>query len=624
MKTYATFASSTGFQNRTNVVYAGANDGLLHGFRSGSFTSPTTYNPANNDGYEVLAYMPGRIVNTIQSATLPATGTLPVYNSPNNFSDPQYGHRFDVDASPGTGDLYYSGQWHTWLVGGLGPGGESIYVLDVTDPTQFTEANAASVVIGEWSTSISSTTTTSTTTGGVTTNTSTSVPPYVASTSLNCVNDTGTACGNHLGKTYGVPEIRRFHNGSWGAVFGNGGGSVGGDAGIYVMLVNPSTGPTGGGITFYYLSTSTGSTASPNGIYYIASADFDGDHISDYVYAGDLLGNIWRFDLTSTTPAQWGVTNSAGKSVNSGGGSATPLFTTPNGQPITSQVIVATIATPSGNPRVMVEFGTGQETPMSNSSSAKFLSSQQALYGIWDWNFGPWNLKSSVIFDSLPNGGFSAPATLSGVANLQQQSITGTFSATVANTGSDYRTLSSIPICWADTAGCTQFGWYLNLVSGNAYSPDPAIPQNGNANYNNTPVVWEQIIYNPVLAGGAFIINTTIPPAAAATMCFSSAVSGWTMAIDPTTGGALTAGFFDNPGTHAPINVTVSQSGVNGPTTSTVPVSGAAFSGSGSVSIMMGGSQAYALLQGPNGALLPPVTLPGNYTGKRLTWTQRR
>ena len=53
------------------------------------------------------------------------------------------------------------------------------------------------------------------------------------------------------------PQIRRFHNGSWGAVFGNGSGSMNGDAGIYVMLVDPR--PHGGGITFYYLSTSTGS-----------------------------------------------------------------------------------------------------------------------------------------------------------------------------------------------------------------------------------------------------------------------------------------------------------------------------------------------------------------------------
>ncbi len=100
-----------------------------------------------------------------------------------------------------------------------------------------------------------------------------------------------------------------------------------GDAGIYVMLVDP----TSGGITFYYLSTSTGSTTTPNGIFYATPADLDGDHITDYVYAGDLLGNIWRFDLTSTNPGKWGVTNAAGTSTTASGGSATPLFTTPDG-----------------------------------------------------------------------------------------------------------------------------------------------------------------------------------------------------------------------------------------------------------------------------------------------------
>ena len=123
-QTYSNFASSAGMQNRTNVVYAGANDGFLHGFRSGYFSAPNAYQPAMNDGYEVLAYMPGYIVNSIQNATMPDL----------NYSDPQYGHKYDVDAPPGTGDLFYGGQWHTWLVGGLGAGGNAIYALDITNP----------------------------------------------------------------------------------------------------------------------------------------------------------------------------------------------------------------------------------------------------------------------------------------------------------------------------------------------------------------------------------------------------------------------------------------------------------------------------------------------------------
>ena len=130
---------------RTNVVYAGANDGMLHGFRSGYFSAPNVYDNANNDGAEMVAYVPGYIVNTIQTTT-----------AANNYSDPQYGHHFDVDAAPGTGDLFYGGAWHTWLVGGLGPGGNAIYALDITNPGEggamnFSEASASSTVLGEWS-----------------------------------------------------------------------------------------------------------------------------------------------------------------------------------------------------------------------------------------------------------------------------------------------------------------------------------------------------------------------------------------------------------------------------------------------------------------------------------------
>lgn len=586
-QTFTSFASTSGYQARTNVVYAGANDGMLHAFRTGYFSSPTSYQAASNDGYEIMAYVPGYIVNSIQTNF-----------DPNNYSDPQYGHRFDVDAAPGTGDLFFGGQWHTWLIGGLGPGGNAIYALDITNPgmsgaSNFSEANAANTVIGEWS-------------------------YQNGTTNLTCANDAGpaTPCGYNLGKTYGTPQIRRFHNGMWGAVFGNGQGSLNGDGGIYVMLVDP----TSGAVTFYYLSTSTGSAATPNGIYYAAPADLDGDFIADYVYAGDLLGNVWRFDLTSTNPAAWGVTNAAGTSTVANGGAPTPLFTTPGGQPITSAVVAAAISG-SASPRILIEFGTGQVTAMTNFSAAQYATSQQALYGIWDWNLGAWNAKSSSQYAILPNGAATAPSSpLSGTGSLQQQLIGGPYTATVAGTGSDYRTLTNHPICWADTTGCTQFGWYVNLVSGNAYSIDPADPQNGNPAYAHAPVVYEQVIFNPVLELGAFIVNTTIPPANAPTMCFSSAQSGWTMAIDPTTGGSFVQSFFATPATHSFLNVTTTNAGGS----STSPVSGVAFGATGSMSILQGGTQWYGLTQTGTGPQLPPINPVGNYKGSRITWTQRR
>jgi type IV pilus assembly protein PilY1 len=295
------------------------------------------------------------------------------------------------------------------------------------------------------------------------------------------------------------------------------------------------------------------------------------------------------------------------------------LFTTPAGQPITTKVVVASVAG-TMNPRVLVEFGTGWQTPLTNFSAGTYSTSQQSLFGIWDWNLTGWNANSAVQYTSLPGGGIGAPATLSGTGTLVQQVISGPYAATVAGTGSDYRTLTSYPVCYADAAGCSQFGWFINLVSGNAYAPDPANPQTGNPQYASAPVVWEQVTFNPTLAAGAFIINTTIPPANAATMCYSAGASGWTMAVNPATGGAFTNSFFGTPA-HNFLNVT--QTTANG--TISTPVSGIALGGTGSASIVVGGTQSYLVTQTVSGVgALVSVNPPGGTKGSRLTWIERR
>src|SRR5262249_55066431 len=150
------------------------------------------------------------------------------------------GHNFFEDATPGTGDVFYNNAWHTWLVGGLGAGGSAIFALDVTNPgpgipaaggnSAFAEGQASSLVIGEWNAS-----------------------------NITCANVSN--CGQNLGNTYGTPQLRRLHDGRWAVIFGNGLGSSTGDAGIYIMTLNPSNAAP----TFYYLSTGRGSSGSPNG-----------------------------------------------------------------------------------------------------------------------------------------------------------------------------------------------------------------------------------------------------------------------------------------------------------------------------------------------------------------------
>jgi type IV pilus assembly protein PilY1 len=499
-QSYTSYATAQ--QGRLNVVYVGANDGFLHGFRSGSFDASGNFvnNAATpNDGYEVMAYMPGAVLNTIHNAGNPAL----------DFSNIQYGHNFYVDATPGDGDLFYGGVWHTWLVGGLGAGGAAIYALDVTNPsTAFTEANAVNVVVGEWNPA-----------------------------TLACTNVAG--CGNSLGNTYGTPQIRRFHNGMWGAVFGNGFGSSSGDAGIYVMTIDPNSGAR----TFYYLSASKAGTS--DGIAYTSPADIDGDHVVDYVYAGDLLGNLWRFDLTSSNPAQWALT------------STTPMFKTPAGQPITTQVVPLITTQTTSLPRVMVDFGTGQQIPLTNASPTSYATGSQALYGIWDWNMSSWNLKAAQKFASLPS-----PQSVT-LGTLSTQSVLGTFTSAAGN---QFRTISSNPVCWAGSSTCAsgannQFGWSLSL-----------------------PGVAEQIIFNPTLQLGVFLVNSTIPPSTDPYQCLATTTTGWTFGISPSNGGTFaTSTFGDNANSFVTYNNQV--------------VGAVNTNGTGSSSVVLAGGHSFLVMQ---------------------------
>jgi type IV pilus assembly protein PilY1 len=533
---YATFKSS-GAQTRLNVVYVGANDGLLHGFRTGSYSAANIFVNANNDGREVLAYMPGAVIsgtNNIRGNNIPpnVAGVDPTLD----FSDPQYGHNYFVDATPGSGDLFYGGKWHTWLVGGLGAGGRVIYALDVTNPGNFSEANAASLVRGEWS-----------------------------STTISCVNVGG--CGANLGNTYGTPQIRRFHNGKWGAVFGNGLNTANGSVGIFVMIVDPASGAA----TFYYFGAN--GTAAGNGIAYATPVDLDGDNITDYVYAGDLKGHVWRFDLTSSNPAAWAA-------------APAPLFTTPGGQPISTKLVVASTPATSGPPRIMVDFGTGSQSPFTNTGAATYAAGGQSLYGIWDWNVGGlsgWNSKHSTQYASL-----AAPQNFT-ASDLVTQTIT---------TDITTRSITNNPVCWQGSSDCAsgnnQFGWVV------------ALPGSG-----------EQIVFSPTLEVGLFLVNTLIPAINSPLMCSSQLASGFTMAISPTTGGSFTNSVFADPTTGSFL---------------TKNINGMQWSGTGSGSVVTGGgtgtlgSNVYFITQTVSGSPLPPqrINPPGGKQGGRLTWIERR
>ncbi len=555
-QTYPQFVTAA--QTRMNVVYVGSNDGLMHGFRTGSYDANGNFvTGANNgnDGLEVLAYMPGAVVQTIHSAT-------------NNvdYSNPQYGHNFFVDAIPGTGDVFYGGQWHTWLVGGLGPGGSAIFALDITNPgpgqplnNLFSEGSAASLVIGEWNAS-----------------------------TITCVNVSG--CGSSVGNTYGTPQTRRLHDGKWAVIFGNGYGSASGDAGIYVMTIDPTTAAK----TFYYLSTHVGSPISPNGIAFASPADLDGDHITDYVYAGDLQGNLWRFDLTSNSEASWAV-------------SPGPVFKTAAGQPITTGIVIASGApSPGMQAQLMLMFGTGQKTPLTNTSPTSYAAGTQSLYGVWDWNMAAWNARASVMYASLSPAatGLSTSNNYTTPSNLQQQTVT------VNATTLDREIANNANICWAGQSSCAsnkQFGWYLNL-------PGPQ----------------EQVIFGPELVLQALTVNTIVPAANSPTSCANQSDTGFTYVVNAMTGGRFNQVFLPaseaansaintNPKYTDSIAVAI-QTNATGTSFITSNAAGTRFLVYETNQVESGSGIAGNNIAG--GTL--GLNLPSNNTGRRLSWIERR
>lgn len=591
-------------QTRTNVVYVGANDGMLHGFRSGSFNASgvfdTTSSGAPNDGTEVLAYVPGALLQSVSNGSTagcasnpmastlstaqnihgvtPAIGSTAACTASSlDYSNQNYGHNFFVDATPGSGDLFYNNAWHTWLVGGLGAGGAAVYALDVTDPgtgttNNFTEANAAHLVIGEWT------------------------PANMA-----CVGDTsGNACATKLGSVYGMPIIRRLHDGRWALIFGNGLGSAAGDAGIFVMTISGYNGtsqlPT---MTTYYLSTATGSTGSPNGIASVTSADLDGDHIADYVYAGDLQGNLWRFDLTSQSESNWAVTPGA-------------LFKTPTGQPITTQVVVASGTSAAGANTLMIGLGTGQKTPVSNVAAVNYQQSQQSLYGVWDWNMGTatvgWNAHSPTQYASLTSSTTNPPPYTYTLSATQLDSIAVSANATAytvngASLGENSGSTSQTPVCWAGTPSCTgtaaQYGWSLNLPGAQVDNSTSPATQ-----------TYEQIVFNPLVDGVAFQVNSTVPAINSTTQCTTHSDQGYSYSVSMMNGNAIPNFFTKSSATqYHNTNALAEQTDATG---TSFPVTTA-------------NGQHWLVYQTVgNAPATLQVNMPPNYQGRRLTWVQLR
>ncbi len=319
---YAAYVATK--SSRPPMVYDGANDGMLHGFRADTNNT--------NSGKELLAYIPNAVFSNLSSLT-----------------DPHYQHKYFVEGSPNFSDAYLSPTngtpaWKTVLVGGLNKGGKAIYALDVSNPTAFANTHVL------WE--------------------------YSGSTDPDTSEDgTGVTDADGMGLTFSQPQIARLNNGVWAVIFGNGYNSTSEQAFLYI--VNLST-----GALIKKIATNTDVS---NGLSTPKLYDNNGDKIIDYVYAGDLRGNMWKFDLSSGSSSSWGLGN---------GGN--PLFTARNTdnqiQPITVQPALSRQT--SG---LLVLFGTGQYLTNSDVTNTQV----QSFYGIFDKSTSSTVIRSNLVQQSV-------------------------------------------------------------------------------------------------------------------------------------------------------------------------------------------------------------------------------
>jgi len=419
---YSAFAAANA--NRAATIYVGANDGMLHAFDA------TT-------GSEILAYVPTSVYRNLSALTTQSLSA--------NAGDPTP-HHYYVDGSPTVGDVFYAGAWHSLLVGGLAAGGQGVYALDVTKPSLFRESSASSIVRWEFTDS----------------------------------NDAD------IGYVFGQPLIVKTNNGRWSVIFGNGynnseadgQGSTTGHAVLFVLDAET-------GALQAKIDTLTGSPSTPNGISGAIAVDTNGDGTADAIYAGDLLGNLWKFDFSSSNAGAWTVAF---------GGS--PLFYT-GGQPITTRPDVTKFV--QGG--YLVTFGTGRYIDASDNSTTAL----QTFYGIRD-NGSIVSGRSSLVQQRIAG-------TASGAdGNIYRVSTHAVGPATLDAAVSGDNTISKTDYY------ATKQGWYLNM-----------------------PTTGERVVTDPAIRSGRVVFNSLIPN----TDPCGYGGSGWVMEVDVMTGNRYDTPTFD-------------------------------------------------------------------------------
>jgi Tfp pilus tip-associated adhesin PilY1 len=456
--------------SRVAMLYASANDGMLHAFRAkGSATTEllveaaaTAVNASELDiSNAALATAAAAAVSESEAAVAADTligqeiwAYIPTMVMPNLYklADKDYAnrHRYYVDGSPTTGDIcsancsLNSATWKTILVGGLGKGGRGYYALDITDPTspkalwEFTDGN--------------------------------------------------------LGYSFGSPQIGKLKDGTWVVLVSSGYNNIPGEGGV---LTGDGVGrlfvlDAFDGTLIRSIPTGVGDTSDPSGLAKLTAQVIspDSDNTIEAVYGGDLLGNLWRFDVNG--PDALGAND-----LGAAGPDAQLLAVLKDGsgnpQPITTKPQVTSI--PSTGEK-MVIVGTGSYLDSSDATN----TNTQSVYAIKDARAAGGS-AGTAIFD---NPGGMPRLTGTSTAGFVRQIFTeevcpaGTSPSICCPVGTDpdicksyntgppgelVRTATSNPVDFT-----THSGWFFDLIT-----------------------LSERANTDPSLGLGALVINTNVP-----------------------------------------------------------------------------------------------------------------
>jgi type IV pilus assembly protein PilY1 len=241
--------------SRPSMIYAAANDGMLHGFRA-------------DDGSEAFAFVPDALLGKLSRLTAP-----------------DYQAQAFFDGGLAASEAIVAGQWRTLLAGSLGGGAQSVIALDVTDPLHFQDGPG---VLFEFTDAHD---------------------PDMG----NLAGAPVFAVFNVSGKSSGPPVYRHFivvASGLNNAVEDGFGRFNTDKAGALFLLSvdKPAASPWRLGTNYYKFRIPSQDTALPNGLSTPAIA-IGADGAARHAYAGDSQGNLWKFDFTGALP--WSDASSA-------------------------------------------------------------------------------------------------------------------------------------------------------------------------------------------------------------------------------------------------------------------------------------------------------------------------